>query len=80
MSMCSAKTPTNVCAYSCKIAARTTDYHGSTGPSVVRGALSSLSNCGLFFMSGVLNILGLLAKVQVLDVKGLQLDSQEQNQ
>ena len=73
-------TSTNVCACSCKIAARTTDYHGSTGPSVVRGALSLLSNCGLFFMSGVLNILGLLAKVQVLDVKGLQLDSQEQNQ
>ena len=47
---------------------------------MVRGALSLLSNCGLFFMSGVLNSFGLLAKVQVLDVKGLQLDSQEQNQ
>ena len=47
---------------------------------MARGALSLLSNCGLFFMSGVLNILGLLAKVQVLDVKGLQLDSEEQNQ
>ena len=73
-------TSTNVCAYSCKIAARSTEYHGSTGPSVVCGVLSLLSNCGLFFMSRVLNILGLLAKVQVLDVKGLQLDSQEQNQ
>ena len=73
-------TSTNVCAYSCKIAARRTDYHGSTGPSVVCGALSLLSNCGLFFMSGVLNIFDLLAKVQIPDVKGLQLDSQEQNQ
>ena len=80
MSMCSAMTSTNVCAYFCKITARSTDYHGSTGPCVVHGALSLLSNCGLFFMSGVMNILGLLAKVQVPDVKGLQLDSEEQNQ